>query len=102
MKYCDPSYQIRSAVTIASDSVYCERLGNNAVHAAMAGKTKIVVGLVHDKFVYIPTKMAIASRNFVDPEGALWRDALDATGQPILMVNDEEKAKKIMRQKLDL
>lgn len=102
LKYCDPSYQIRSAVTIASDSVYCERLGNNAVHAAMAGKTKLVVGLVHDKFVYIPTKMAIASRNFVDPEGALWRDALDATGQPILMVNDEEKAKKIMREKLGL
>lgn len=100
LKYCDPSYQIRSAVTIASDSVYCERLGNNAVHAAMAGKTKCVVGLVHDKFVYIPTKMAIASRNFVDPEGALWRDALDATGQPILMVNDIEKAKKQMQEKL--
>lgn len=102
LKYCDPSYQIRSAVTIASDSVYCERLGNNAVHAAMAGKTKMVVGLVHDKFVYIPTKMAIASRNFVDPEGALWRDALDATGQPILMVNDEAKAKKMMREKLGI
>ncbi|MBQ1628525.1 MAG: ATP-dependent 6-phosphofructokinase [Treponema sp.] len=102
LKYCDPSYQIRSAVTIASDSVYCERLGNNAVHAAMAGKTKMVVGLVHDKFVYIPTKMAIASRNFVDPEGALWRDALDATGQPILMVNDESKAKKMMREKLGI
>lgn len=93
LKYCDPSYQVRSAVTIASDSIYCERLGNNAVHAAMAGKTKMVVGLVHDKFVYIPTEMAIASRNFVDPEGALWRDALDATGQPILMVNDVEAAK---------
>ncbi|MBQ5998166.1 MAG: ATP-dependent 6-phosphofructokinase [Treponema sp.] len=102
LKYCDPSYQIRSAVTIASDSVYCERLGNNAVHAAMAGKTKMVVGLVHDKFVYIPTKMAIASRNFVDPEGALWRDALDATGQPILMVNDETKAKNLMREKLGI
>ena len=99
LKYCDPSYQIRSAVTIASDSVYCERLGNNAVHAAMAGKTKTVVGLVHDKFVYIPTSMAIASRNFVDPEGALWRDALDATGQPNLMVNDVEKAKKKMRER---
>ena len=65
----------------------------------MAGKTKTVVGLVHDKFVYIPTSMAIASRNFVDPEGALWRDALDATGQPNLMVNDVEKAKKKMRER---
>ena len=87
---------MRAAVTTANDSIYCERLGNNAVHAAMAGKTKCVVGLVHDKFVYIPTKMAIASRNFVDPEGALWRDALDATGQPILMVNDVKAAKEKM------
>lgn len=98
LKYCDPSYQIRSAVTTASDSIYCERLGNNAVHAAMAGKTRMVVGLVHDKFVYIPTEMAIASRNYVDPEGALWRDALDATGQPILMVNDIDTAKAKMKK----
>lgn len=102
LKYCDPSYQIRSAVTTASDSIYCERLGNNAAHAGMAGKTKMVVGLVHDKFVYIPTKMATMSRNMVDPEGSLWRDALDATGQPIFMVNDVEKAKKIMKEKLGL
>ncbi|MBQ1949885.1 MAG: ATP-dependent 6-phosphofructokinase [Treponema sp.] len=102
LKYCDPSYQIRSAVTTASDSIYCERLGNNAAHAAMAGKTKMVVGLVHDKFVYIPTKMATLSRNVVDPEGSLWRDTLDATSQPIFMVNDVEKAKKIMKEKLGL
>ncbi|MCQ2610546.1 MAG: ATP-dependent 6-phosphofructokinase [Treponema sp.] len=88
LKYIDPGYQIRAAVTTASDSVYCERLGNNAVHAAMAGKTKMVVGLVHQKFVHIPIKAVTAKRNAVDPEGALWRDALDATGQPILMIND--------------
>ena len=88
LKYVDPSYQVRSSVTTANDSIYCERLGNNAVHAAMAGKTKCVVGLVHDKYVIIPTSMATRKRNKVDPEGALWRDALDATGQPILMVNN--------------
>ncbi|MBQ9238846.1 MAG: ATP-dependent 6-phosphofructokinase [Treponema sp.] len=87
LKYIDPGYQIRAAVTTANDSIYCERLGNNAVHAAMAGKTKMVVGLVHEKFVHIPIKMVTAHRNVVDPEGAMWRDALDATGQPILMVN---------------
>ena len=62
----------------------------------MAGKTKIVIGLVHDKFVHIPIQMATAHRNVVDPEGALWRDTLDATGQPILMVNDIAKAKERM------
>ena len=88
LKYVDPSYQVRASVTTANDSIYCERLGNNAVHAAMAGKTKCVVGLVHDKYVYIPITEAVRKRNTVDPEGSLWRDALDATGQPILMVNN--------------
>ena len=87
LKYIDPSYQIRSSQTSASDSIYCERLGNNAVHAAMAGKTKIVIGLVHDKYVHIPTRLVTAKRNKVNPEGSLWRDVIDATGQPPLMKN---------------
>ena len=87
LKYIDPSYQIRSSQTSASDSIYCERLGNNAVHAAMAGKTKIVIGLVHDKYVHIPTRLVVAKRNKVDPEGSLWRDVIDATGQPTVMKN---------------
>jgi 6-phosphofructokinase 1 len=98
MKYVDPSYQIRSSVTTANDSIYCERLGNNAVHAAMAGKTKMVVGLVHDKYVYIPAQMVTMRRNKVDPEGSFWRDALDATGQPILMVNNITSVTEKMKQ----
>ena len=93
LKYIDPSYQVRAAVANANDSIYCERLGNNAVHAAMAGKTKMVVGLVHDKYVHIPISVVTSKRNVVDPEGALWRDALDATGQPMLMVNNAQDAK---------
>ncbi|OJF76391.1 MAG: diphosphate--fructose-6-phosphate 1-phosphotransferase [Treponema sp. CETP13] len=90
LKYIDPSYQIRSAPATPTDSIYCERLGNNAVHAAMAGKTKLVIGLVHGRYVHIPTKLVIKERNRVNPEGTLWRDAIDATGQPIFMVNDRE------------
>ena len=92
LKYIDPSYQIRSAVTTANDSILCERLGNNAVHAAMAGKTRCVVGLTHDKFVYLPMELITLKRNKIDPEGAFWRDALDATRQPILMVNNMQMA----------
>ncbi len=88
LKYIDPSYEVRAAVTTANDSIYCERLGNNAVHAAMAGKTKIVIGLVHDKYVHIPISMATLKRNTIDPESALWRDCLDATLQPVYMVNN--------------
>lgn len=91
LKYIDPSYQIRSAPAAPTDSIYCERLGNNAVHAAMAGKTKLVIGLVHDKYVHLPIRLVTARRNKVNPEGSMWRDALDATGQPILMVNDKTK-----------
>ncbi len=93
LKYMDPSYQIRSARATAIDSIYCERLGNNAVHAAMSGRTKMVIGLVHDKFVHLPTKLVTAKRNKVNPESSLWRDTIDACGQPILMVNDKEALK---------
>ncbi|HKL87116.1 MAG TPA: ATP-dependent 6-phosphofructokinase [Treponemataceae bacterium] len=90
LKYIDPSYQIRAAPAAPIDSIYCERLGNNAVHAAMCGKTKFIIGLVHNKFVHLPIRVVTSKRNYVNPEGSLWRDCLDATGQPILMVNDKE------------
>ncbi|MDR2102173.1 MAG: ATP-dependent 6-phosphofructokinase [Treponema sp.] len=87
LKYIDPSYMIRSAPATPSDSIYCERLGNAAAHAAMAGKTKVIIGLINNEFVHLPMKAAVSHRNHVDPEGNLWRDTLDATHQPILMVN---------------
>jgi 6-phosphofructokinase 1 len=62
-------------------------LGNAAVHAAMAGKTKVLIGLVNNEFVHLPMKVAV-HRNHVDPEGNLWRDTLDATHQSTLMVNN--------------
>ena len=99
LKYIDPSYQIRSSVTTANDSILCERLGNNAVHAAMAGKTRCVVGLIHDKFVYLPMEVITLKRNKIDPEGAFWRDALDATRQPILMVNNMQTALEDMKKR---
>lgn len=86
LKYIDPSYQIRSAIAAPIDSIYCERLGNNAVHAAMAGKTRTLIGLVNNKFVHLPIEETVMQRNYVDPEGSLWRDALDATGQPPRMM----------------
>jgi 6-phosphofructokinase 1 len=89
LKYIDPSYMIRSAPAVPSDSIYCERLGNAAAHAAMAGKTKLIIGLVNNEFVHLPTKVVISSRNHVDPEGSLWRDTLDATHQPVLMINND-------------
>ncbi|MCL2809553.1 MAG: ATP-dependent 6-phosphofructokinase [Treponema sp.] len=87
LKYIDPSYAIRSAPANPEDSILCERLGNAAAHAAMAGKTKLIIGLVNNRFVHLPIKMVISHRNKVNPESSLWRDTLDATHQPPLMVN---------------
>jgi len=89
LKYIDPSYIIRSSPAVPVDSIYCERLGNAAVHAAMAGKTKVIIGLMNNEFVHLPTKVAVSVRSKVDPEGSLWRDTLEATHQPILMVNSD-------------
>ena len=91
IKYIDPSYAIRSAPANPGDSIYCERLGNAAVHAAMAGKTKLIIGLVNNEFVHLPIKSVISQRSHVDPDGNLWRDTLDATHQPGLMVNQFNK-----------
>jgi len=88
LKYIDPSYMIRSSAAEATDAYYCSRLGSNAVHAAMAGKTRILVGLVNDQYVYIPTEAVVAGRKQVDPEGSLWRDVLNATQQPEVMMNE--------------
>ena len=87
MKYIDPSYMIRRAAPNPNDSIYCARLGNNAVHAAMAGKTKIIIGMTNYVFVHLPTRLAVERRNKVDPESPLWRDVLETTGQPPLMKN---------------
>ncbi len=87
IKYIDPSYIIRSAPANPNDSIYCSRLGAHAVHAAMAGKTKILIGLVNNTFVHLPIKIAVTSRKRVDREGSLWRDVLENTRQPVQMKN---------------
>ncbi len=82
LKYIDPSYAIRSVPANPYDSVYCIRLSHNAVHAAMSGRTEMVVGRWHGRFVHIPMATAIRERNRVDPDGDLWMSVLESTGQP--------------------
>ena len=82
LKLLDPSYVIRSVAANAYDSVYCVRLAHAAVHAAMAGRTEVVVGRWHGRFVHIPIPVAISRRSTVDPDGDLWLSVLEATGQP--------------------
>jgi len=82
VRYVDPGYAIRSVAANGWDAVYCLRLAQAAVHAAMAGRTAMVVGRWHGRFVHIPIPVATGSRNQVDPNGDLWMSVLEATGQP--------------------
>ena len=81
LKYMDPSYFIRSQPACASDRVYCMFLGQKAVHAAMAGKTNLLIGQWNNSYVHVPIKAAVASRKKVPLDGVLWRSVLEATGQ---------------------
>jgi len=82
LRYVDPGYAIRSVAANGYDAVFCLRLAQNAVHAAMAGRTGMVVGQWHGRFVHIPISLATGGRNCVDPDGDLWMSVLEATGQP--------------------
>ncbi len=92
LKYIDPSYTLRGIPATPHDSVYCFRLAQNAVHAAMAGRTDVVVGRWHNRFVHIPIELAVRRRQRVDPKGDLWLSVLESTGQPRWSVDDPAAA----------
>lgn len=82
LKYIDPSYLIRSVPATSEDDILCDQFARNAVHAAMAGKTGMMVGLMHGAFVHVPWTLCVGQRSYVDEEGELWASVLAATGQP--------------------
>jgi 6-phosphofructokinase 1 len=82
LKYIDPSYTIRSVPASPSDSVYCWNMARNAVHAAMAGNTEMLIGRWHGRFVHVPMALATRSRKQVGPNDDLWMSVIEATGQP--------------------
>lgn len=81
VKYFDPSYFIRSLPAAAVDSLLCERFGRAAVHAAMAGKTDLLIGLWHNQLVHVPLTISTGAVKRVDPESELWTSVLALTGQ---------------------
>ncbi len=85
LKYIDPSYMIRSLPANANDSVFCGFLGRDAVHAGMAGKTKLIIGHWNNHFVHVPMEASVGKRKRVSPHGKLWRTVLESTGQGTLV-----------------
>jgi 6-phosphofructokinase 1 len=82
VKYLDPSYAIRSVPASPSDSVYCWHMARNAVHAAMAGNTGMLIGRWHGRFVHVPMDLVTRARKQVDLHDDLWMSVIEATGQP--------------------
>lgn len=82
LKYFDPSYIIRSAPANTSDSLLCDSLARHAVHAAMAGKTDLLVGYWHNVFVHVPIPAVVRRHKQLDPYGGVWMAVREATGQP--------------------
>jgi 6-phosphofructokinase 1 len=87
LKYIDPSYMIRSLPANANDSVFCGFLARNAVHAGMAGKTKLLIGSWNNHFVHVPMESSAGRRKKVNPDSELWIAVLAATGQGPLKNN---------------
>ncbi len=85
LKYIDPSYIIRSVRANPNDTVFCGMLAQNAVHAAMAGKTNMVIGVWNNIFVHVPIELVISRRKQINPGRSLWQGVLESTGQPSLI-----------------
>lgn len=81
VKYFDPSYYIRSVPAKPADSLLCEQLARKAVHAAMAGKTDMLIGLWHNHLIHVPLAVSTGVKKTLSTDGELWTSVLSLTGQ---------------------
>jgi len=82
MRYFDPSYIIRSSPANAEDSILCDLFARHAAHAAMAGKTGLVIGYLHDQFIHVPIELLSSRKKRMDTTALAWSAVLATTGQP--------------------
>jgi len=82
VKYLDPSYYIRSVPANVYDRVLCDQMARNAVHAAMAGKTGVMIGSACDHIVHVPIPTVVDQTKELEISGDLWRAVLQSTAQP--------------------
>jgi 6-phosphofructokinase 1 len=48
----------------------------------MAGKTGLVIGFQHDRFIHVPIDVLTSRTKRMGLDSLAWRAALSATGQP--------------------
>ena len=72
IKYFDLGYTIRSVQAEGDDAVFCALLAQCAAHAAMAGKTDVMVGHWAGEFTHVPIALATRQRKKIDLQTPLW------------------------------
>lgn len=83
IKYLDPSYLVRSAPADTADALHGSRLAQAAVHAALSGRTGMVVGYWHGQLTHVPLAALRGGARRLNPHGELWWNVLETTGQPL-------------------
>ena len=79
VKYFDLGYTIRSIQAEGSDAVFCGILAQNAVHAAMSGRTDMIMGHWAGKFTHVPISLATRARKKIQLDSPLWTSVKSIT-----------------------
>jgi 6-phosphofructokinase 1 len=82
LRYFDPSYEVRSCAANCEDALLCDLYARHAVHAAMSGRTGIVIGFLHERFIHVPIELLSTRTKRLDPASGWWQSVLATTGQP--------------------
>lgn len=82
LRYMDPSYLIRAVPANAWDMFLSDQMARYAVHAAMSGKTDMLIATWHSHFVHLPLRTIVGQKKYMNRDDMLWTGVLAATGQP--------------------
>ncbi len=82
IKYIDPSYALRSVPANTWDRILANQMGRYAAHAAMAGRTDVLIGLRHNELIHVPLPLVNSHTRRLDIRSDLWKAVLSSTGQP--------------------
>ncbi len=82
IKYIDPSYMIRSVPANAWDRVLADGMARNAVHAAMAGRSDMMIGFWRRATIHVPLATVGASRRNMEIGSDMWTSVMSTTLQP--------------------
>ena len=79
VKYFDLGYTIRSIQAEGSDAIFCGILAQNAVHAAMSGRTDMIMGHWAGSFTHVPISLATRARKKIQLDSPLWTSVKSLT-----------------------